>query len=57
MYKEKEAYSKHSVDPAFFETHEKPFKWSRFVHNRKEGTYFGRTPDSWGKKFEMKTTN
>lgn len=54
MIKEKEAYNKKQVDPAFFETQEPPFRWSRFVHNRKEGTYFGRTPNSWGKKFEMR---
>lgn len=51
MIKEKEAHKK-QVDPAFFETQEvPPFKWSRFVHNKKEGTYFGRTPNSWGKTF------
>lgn len=50
MFKEKEAQKKHAVDPAFFETQQKPFKLSRFIHNKKDGTYCGRTPDSWGKK-------
>lgn len=49
MYKEKEAHKQRTVDSAFFDTHKKPFRLSRFIHNKKEGTYLGRTPDSWGK--------
>lgn len=51
MIKEKEAYKKNrEIDPAFFDTQPKPFKLARFLHNKKEGTYLGRTPDSWGKE-------
>lgn len=49
MIKEKEAQKKQQIDPAFFDTQPKPFKLGRFLHNKKEGTYLGRTPNSWGK--------
>lgn len=50
MIKEKEAQKKRQIDPAFFDTQPRPFKLARFLHNKKEGTYLGRTPDSWGKE-------
>lgn len=51
MIKEKEAQKKQSIDPAFFDNPQpEPFKWSKFLHNKKEGTYLGRSPNSWGKK-------
>lgn len=40
---------KKSVDPAFFDRQPDPFKLSRFIYNKKEGSYCGRTPESWGK--------
>lgn len=40
---------KTSIDPAFFERSRPPFKLSTFMYNKKDGTYFGRTTESWGK--------
>lgn len=47
---------KTSIDPAFFDrSHQEPFKLSKFIHNKKDGTYFGRTTDSWGKEMDEKS--
>lgn len=44
---------KTSIDPAFFDRfHKEPFSLAKFIHNSKEGTYFGRTKESWGKKID-----
>lgn len=43
---------KTSIDPAFFDQRQQPFNLSAFIYNKKEGTYFGRTTDSWGKEMD-----
>lgn len=41
---------KTSIDPAFFDrSQQEPFSISKFIYNKKDGSYFGRTTESWGK--------
>lgn len=53
MSKEKyvdEKQEKTSINSAFFDGPQKaPFKFWRYIYNRKEGTILGRNTESWSK--------
>ena len=53
MTKEKyfdDSQDKKSVNSAFFDgSRHEPFKLTRFIYNRREGTVLGRNSESWGK--------
>lgn len=53
MTKEKyfdDSQDKKSINSAFFDSPQpEPFKLTRFIYNKREGTVLGRNTESWGK--------
>lgn len=61
MSKEKyidDSQEKKSINSAFFDgPRPEPFRLSRFIYNKREGTVLGRNTESWGKIYSIKLTD